>query len=301
MYPAVSSIPVSSPRSAAGLLGAAALGAVLVLSGCSSAEDIAPVSATDDTASTGAQAAAVELPPAGAQFDYQLGGAYTPPEGTEIVVRDSTAQPAAGLYSVCYVNGFQTQPGDRDLWLGERADLILREGGQPVIDPSWPSEFILDTSTADKRERIAAIMQDSITACADKGFDAVEIDNLDTFYRFDELLTMDHNIAMSTFYADMAHSAGMAIAQKNTVELEERGRDEVGFDFAIAETCAQWNECGDYVDVYGEHVLAVEYTDAQDRVPFAQVCAASDSPESLILRDRNLVPAGRSGYHYETC
>ena len=28
-----------------------------------------------------------------------------------VVVRDSTDMPEPGLYSICYVNGFQTQPG----------------------------------------------------------------------------------------------------------------------------------------------------------------------------------------------
>lgn len=59
---------------------------------------------------------AVTLPPANGKFDYQLGGAYTPASGTTTVVRDRTASPAAGLYNICYVNGFQTQAVDADWW-----------------------------------------------------------------------------------------------------------------------------------------------------------------------------------------
>src|SRR5262245_46420773 len=56
-------------------------------------------------------AAAVALPPAHAKFDYQIGGAYAPPSGVRVVSRDHDAQPASGLYNICYVNAFQAQPG----------------------------------------------------------------------------------------------------------------------------------------------------------------------------------------------
>ena len=44
--------------------------------------------------------------------------------------------------------------------------------------------------------------------------------------------------------------AGLAIAQKNTAELAGN-RVTNGLDFAIAEECADWDECGDYVDAFG--------------------------------------------------
>jgi hypothetical protein len=76
------------------------------------------------------------LPPANAGLDYQLGGAYPPPAGVAIVARDRNAPPAAGLYNLCYVNGFQIQPDEEQLWLTEHPDLILRDdAGAPVIDP----------------------------------------------------------------------------------------------------------------------------------------------------------------------
>lgn len=52
-----------------------------------------------------------------------------------IVSRDRTAVPAAGLYNICYVNGFQIQPDEESFWMQQHADLILRDGGSPVIDP----------------------------------------------------------------------------------------------------------------------------------------------------------------------
>ncbi|WP_414685574.1 endo alpha-1,4 polygalactosaminidase [Microbacterium sp. LMI1x-1-1.1] len=34
-----------------------------------------------------------------------------------------------------------------------------------------------------------------------------------------------------------------------------------GFDFAVVEECAAYEECSAYTEVYGDHVLAIEYTD----------------------------------------
>ena len=56
-------------------------------------------------------AATVQPLPVGTRADYQLGGPRSVPDDVGIVVRDRRA-PAAGRYDVCYVNGFQTQPGE---------------------------------------------------------------------------------------------------------------------------------------------------------------------------------------------
>src|SRR5690606_30113922 len=104
------------------------------------------------------EADAIEPPPTQGVFDYQLGGASDDAAGEriDVVVRDAAAEPLEGAYSVCYVNGFQTQPGD-DAWDG-RDDLLLLEGGEPVVDPDWPDERILDPSMPEQREGILEIV-----------------------------------------------------------------------------------------------------------------------------------------------
>src|SRR5688572_8912639 len=78
------------------------------------------------------------LPPENGGLDYQLGGAYPPPEGVAIVSRDRQDPPEEGLYNICYVNGFQIQPAEEDFWMSEHPELILVDGsGNPVIDPDW--------------------------------------------------------------------------------------------------------------------------------------------------------------------
>lgn len=252
---------------------------VVLLSGC------VPAPTEDDD---------IRLPPAGARFDYQLGGTYEPPDGVEVVVRDATAEPAGGMYSICSVNGFQTQPGEGEHWLSEHPDLVLRADGAPVADPDWPDEYLLDTSTEQKRMEIAALLGTVVASCAIAGFEAVEIDNLDSYARSGGTLTIEHNIDLAGRYARVAHDLGMAIAQKNGAGSSERLRDEVGFDFAITEDCARFDECADYTDAYGDLVFDVEYS-------AAHLAAACASVGSAVVRDRDLVAAGTPGYVFEIC
>ena len=62
--------------------------------------------------------------PSTGRVDYQLGGAYTPPADVSVVARDSTDPPLAGVYSICYLNGFQSQPQQAQFWLDEHPDLL---------------------------------------------------------------------------------------------------------------------------------------------------------------------------------
>ncbi|OLF17871.1 endo alpha-1,4 polygalactosaminidase [Actinophytocola xanthii] len=231
-------------------------------------------------------------------FDYQLGGAYPPPEGTAVVVRDAAADPAPGLFNVCYVNGFQTQPGERADWLAHRPELVLHDpAGDPVADENWPDELLLDTSTAQRRDRIAEVVGETVRGCARAGFDAVELDNLDSYLRSGGALTMADNLALATALIRIAHDSGLSVGQKNTADLGVRGRDEAGFDFAVVEECRRWDECDAYREAYGGRVIDIEYTD--DWPEPAQACAG-DGP-ATILRDRALVPAGEPGHFYRHC
>lgn len=235
--------------------------------------------------------------PAGAAADYQLGGAYPPPPGVTLVVRDRTADPAPDVYNVCYVNGFQSQPADRERWLAEDPELVLYADGEPLVDENWPDELILDTSTAANRTRLADIVGAAIDDCT--GFDAVELDNLDSYLRSAGALTLADNLAFAKALVSHAHEAGLAVGQKNTAELGTRGRDEAGFDFAITEECVRRSECASYESVYEDRVVNIEYTD--DWPEPSQACAAEDRPHSTIVRDRDLVPRNDPRWFYLRC
>jgi hypothetical protein len=272
------SVPVRAARWAAACL------VTLALTGCGAGSGAAGV---------------VEAPPPGAAFDYQLGGAYPPPAGVQVVARDATLPPAPGVYGICYVNGFQTQPGESARRWTEHRDLVLSADGRPVADPDWPDEYLLDTSTVQKRAALAAILADTVRGCAAAGYRAVELDNLDSWTRSDGRLTSDGALDLAARLADVAHAAGLAVGQKNAAELGSRGRD-AGLDFAVTEECHRWDECAAYTDVYGDRVLDIEYEDDL-RGTWADVCDDPRTPESVLLRDRLLTVPSDPDYAYSTC
>ncbi|CAM04721.1 secreted protein [Saccharopolyspora erythraea NRRL 2338] len=259
-----------------------------------------PGDARTPTTDSAANDAALDFP-VGAAADYQLGGPYPPPVGTGVVVRDSSAAPAPGVYNICYVNAFQTQPEERDMWLREHDDLVLTgDDGGPVIDENWPDELLVDTSTEDNRRRLAEIVGRTIRSCAATGFDAVEIDNLDSYSRSNEKLTAHDNLALAAELGRIAHESGLLIGQKNSAELSERAKQEAGFEFAVAEECSRYAECAEYAAVYGDRVIDIEYTDNL-AAPLAQVCTRPERPRSMMVRDRQLVEVGAEEYFYLRC
>ena len=239
--------------------------------------------------------ARLRLPPSNGGLDYQLGGAYAPASGVAIVSRDRTEKPAAGLYNICYVNGFQAQPGERDFWLQQQPDLILRDkSSKPVIDKDW-NEMLLDVGTDEKRKRLAAIIGGWIAGCAADGFDAVEVDNLDSYARSGGRLQSDDAVAFIALLSRVAHQHKLAIAQKNSSELVNH-KGAMGTDFVVAEECSLYDECDTYRQSYGEHVLMIEYEQAD----FEKGCASYPN-DSVVLRDRDLVGKGRAGYVFDDC
>ncbi len=228
-------------------------------------------------------AAPVRPLPTGTAVDYQLGGVRDVPEQVGIVVRDRRAPPAAGRYSVCYVNGFQTQPDERAFWRRHRS-LVLRRDGRPVVDRAW-GEWLLDLRTPARRRALATIVGRWVRGCARAGYAAVEFDNLDSFTRSGELLRRGQALAYARLLVRAAHRAGLAAGQKNAPEIDGPA---LGFDFAVAEECARYDECGRYVRRYGGRVLAIEYR----RSDFERACRGYGGTITVVLRDRALSPTG---------
>jgi Glycoside-hydrolase family GH114 len=241
----------------------------------------------------------ISPPPRHARFSYQLGGAFSPERGVTIVDRDRMARPVAGLYNVCYVNAFQAQPEERRWWLTRHRDLLLFRHGHAVIDAQW-NEQLLDTSTAAKRRALARIVGGWIAGCAHDGFQAIEPDNLDSWTRSRRALIAGDNLALAALLIARAHSLGLAIAQKNAAEIAPKGR-HIGFDFAIAEECQPYAECGAYTHSYGREVIEIEYPDNGGPANFVAACRARGDRITIVYRDRDVTPAGRPGYIERSC
>lgn len=333
---------LSRARSAAPVTGGAFLSGTLVLTtlvGCATteppAEPPSETPAVPPVASSEIARPTLELPPANAQFDYQLGGPYAPQPSVGIVARDRTADPAEGVYNICYVNLLQTQPdadgepdperyGTTAWWDARHPELLLRDDeGELVLDEEW-DEVVFDVRTQAQREALFAVQRDWLDGCATDGFDAIEPDNLDAYTRSADLMTFDDALAYLQIVVPYVHGLNLAIAQKNVngefaalkADQGVNGTDFItstvpaqGFDFAIAEECAVYDECGQYAAAYGDLFYEIEYTDNNPnqtrngitRSAFEWACHDHGSAVSVILRDRDVATDDQAAYRYEHC
>jgi hypothetical protein len=143
--------------------------------------------------------------------------------------------------------------------------------------------------------------------CATKGFKAVEFDNLDSWTRFQDSPVASQPpfgraeaVAYAALLVADAHAAGLAAAQKNTAELSAaEARTQIGFDFAIAEECGRWKECGRYRANYGNLVYVIEYR----KKDFRADCKKKKLRKriSIVLRDINVTQPGSGTYVYRAC
>ena len=280
------------------------------------------------SASTSAQPSTgtVTLPAPNGKWDYQIGGPYTPPSGVVTVSRDRTVAPASGLYNICYVNLMQTQPdepgqsttnppyGTTAWWLKNHPTVVLRDAsGKPIVDPVW-DEVVFDVRTPAQRTELASVQKPWIQACKDAGYQAIEPDNLDSDLRSSGYLKHSDVRAYLKDIVVYTHSIGLAIGQKNAIG-EDSSNAQVrqwrldgptfvdtvspaqGFDFAIAEECGQYDECGVYNAMYPGRTLVVEYK----QTGYTKACNLFASTLSVIRRNLDVTAPGTSGYVYSQC
>ena len=72
---------------------------------------------------------------------------------------------------MCYVNAYQTQPGEVRWWKNHHPRLLLKRDGKYLVDGYW-GEILFDIRTPAKRERLTSVVSQWIGRCADDGFDA---------------------------------------------------------------------------------------------------------------------------------
>nr|CEL14106.1 DNA for SgaA, complete cds [Kibdelosporangium sp. MJ126-NF4]CTQ88473.1 DNA for SgaA, complete cds [Kibdelosporangium sp. MJ126-NF4] len=258
----------------------------------------------------------VKLPPAGGQFDYQIGGPYDPDGTVKIVSRDRTAPPADVEYNICYINAMQTQPDEENnpnpelvgttaWYLKYHNDLVLKgKDGKPVMDGEW-GEAVLDIRTAAKQKALLEVQKPWIDGCKASKYDAIEPDNLESYSHSEGAFPFARNREYMVEFVKYARGLGLAVAQKNTVEeYGADGKNVVGFSFAIAEQCGTYEECPAYREVYGNLYYEIEYfedPDDMEGVGFTRECEDHGTTTSIIRRDKMVTPRGHDDYKYVLC
>jgi hypothetical protein len=189
---------------------------------------------------------------------------------------------ANGKKAICYFNAGAYQPGQPD-----ESQWTAAMKGNPV--EGWPGEFWTDTRRSDVR----AIMAARIQACKDKGFDAIEPDNLDGYSNNPGFpMTAADARDYVQFLSLKAHEAGLAIFLKNMTDDGNAGTLGPWVDGVINEQCHQFSECGVYTTPYnyianGKPVLQTEYTGTQSTWTSGPQCQAANAAGRMAARAGN--------------
>ena len=219
-------------------------------------------------------------------------------DGFNVSAAKVAALHAAGLKVVCYLDVGSYEPGRPD-----SADyppaLRLSE------DPDWPGEWFLDTRDVFKSGSVlAGILNKRFQMCKDKGFDAVEPDNLDNWNANRSILTEQDQVDFDGWVADAVHALGISVALKNCPELvtkvDRTGQRLVDkFDFELDEQCQEYSECDSFTEFTksGKAIFDVEY-----KTNLTLNCSQFSSLSiNALKKDLDLVGAGDSGYLRQTC
>jgi hypothetical protein len=226
-----------------------------------------------------------KAPKPGASFSWLL-GAQGDPTFADVVdldlfdasAADVAALRAKGAYLVCYIN-----VGAFEDWRPDKAEFPAKVIGKEYA--GWAGERWLDIRQITSLD---PILTSRFELCKEKGFDAVEPDNLDGFQaRSGFPLTREDQVKFNSWIAEKAHTLGLGIGIKNVPDLlPELARS---FDFALLEDCFAQSWCDDFAPfrALGKAVFAVEYTD--NDIKMEAFCAKMASfGFTGLLKNRNL-------------
>jgi hypothetical protein len=229
-------------------------------------------------------------PPAKLTFYWQLQGALKTSvpasvydvDGFETSAAEVTALHAADRHVVCYI----------DVGTAEDFRPDYSEFPKSVLGRSngWPGERWLDIR---QLSIIEPIMTARFQMCREKGFDAVEPDNMEgAFNKTGFPITPAQQLTYDLWVADEVHSLGMAVLQKN--DAEQSAEQEPYFDGVLTEQCNEYSECSDFEPylLAGKPVINAEY-----KLKTARFCAA-DEAAGIIGARFNLALNGK---RFEPC
>ncbi|MBF0588340.1 MAG: endo alpha-1,4 polygalactosaminidase [Magnetococcales bacterium] len=225
-------------------------------------------------------------PPLKSRFDWQLTEPFNYTRPTDVIDLDlfdaEPEQIAAlkkrGVRLICYIN-----VGAWEDWRSDKTtfpDEVLGNAYE-----GWAGERWLDIRNI---RQLAPIMRARMDLCRDKGFDAIEPDNMDGHHNDTGFpLTAKDQLRYNVWLAKEAHARGLSIGLKNDSDQVEELIDH--YDWALTEGCFHQKWCDRLTPFVkrGKAVFAVEYTDA--KIDFAAFCRqARKLGLNGIMKKRNL-------------
>ncbi len=208
-------------------------------------------------------------PPQRLSWYWQLTGTVNnsyPAAAYDIDGFDNSQREVATLHSarkhvICYI--------DVGTWENWRPDASKFPSSVLGKQNGWPGERWLDI-------RQLSVLEPLMTArfqmCKQKGFDAIEPDNIDGYENgtgFD--ISAQDQLSYDAWIAKEAHSVGLAVFQKN--DPEQAAQLQPDFDGVLDEQCNEYSECSSFQPYLraGKPVLNAEYN-----VPPSQFCPADN-------------------------
>ena len=213
-------------------------------------------------------------------------------DGFDNTAANVAALHAAGIKAVCYLSA-----GTFENWRPDAgqfpASILGRNNG-------WPGEKWLDVRDAQNAGSVLRqIMDARLDMCRQKGFDMVELDNVDGYSNKTGFpLTAADQLFYNATLANDAHARALPVLQKNDVEQVPQLLPY--FDGVLNEQCNQYNECttaqnGSFgLDQYiaaGKPVFQAEY-----KLTTSKFCAADNAANfngarfDLNLDDKTFEP-----------
>ena len=194
--------------------------------------------------------------PANASWHLQLNGPLQTPNRQvyDIDLYDTPKQTITNLKGqgrivICYFSAGTWEDWRSDAKLYPKAAI-----GKPL--PEWPGERWLDYRRSDVRTLLAK----RLDLARSKGCDGVDPDNVDGYNNDNGLkLTRAQQIDFNRWLASEAHKRNLSVGLKNAVELLPQLA--AYFDFAVNESCYQYEECGGYMPMrrQGKPIFIADY------------------------------------------
>jgi hypothetical protein len=203
-------------------------------------------------------------------------------DGFENSAAEVTALHGQGKRVICYID-----VGTAEEWRPDYSEFPKSVLGR---SNGWPGERWLDIRQLGVLEPIMAAR---FQMCREKGFDAVEPDNIEGYANKTGFpLTAAEQLTYNEWIADEVHSLGMAVLQKN--DSEQTHELLPYFDGALSEQCNQYKECASFEPYLaaGEPVLNAEY-----HLKTKKFCAA-DEDAGIMGARYNLALNGK---RFEPC
>jgi len=152
-------------------------------------------------------------------------------DGFDNTAATVSALHAQGTIAVCYI--------DLGTWENWRSDAGSFPSSVLGSSNGWPGEKWLDIRQI---STLAPIMTARMQMCVQKGFDALEPDNIDGYSNSTGFpLSAQDQLNYNEWIANTAHSLGLSVGLKN--DVDQTSQLEPYFDWALDEQCNQYSEC----------------------------------------------------------